>query len=171
MTAREYLGKIPMWTKKKNTLADIRRILGMLGNPDRELSIIHVAGTNGKGSVCAYLTSALKEAGYTVGTFTSPHLSSIWERFLVNGTPVEEVLAERAFLQVKAAVEAMIGQGLNHPSFFEFLFLMAALLFSWQKVDFWVMETGLGGRLDATNVVEKPLVCVITSISLDDRAD
>ncbi len=167
MTAREYLGKIPMWTKKKNTLADIRRILGMLGNPDRELSIIHVAGTNGKGSVCAYLTSALKEAGYTVGTFTSPHLSSIWERFLVNGTPVEEVLAERAFLQVKAAAEAMIGQGLNHPSFFEFLFLMAALLFSWQKVDFWVMETGLGGRLDATNVVEKPLVCVITSISLE----
>lgn len=167
MTAEEYLGQIPLWTREKNSLEDIRRFLDALGNPDGKLSIIHVAGTNGKGSVCAFLTCALAEAGYSVGTFVSPHLLKVQERFLLNGKPVDEPLFTRAFLQVKAAVDQWMERGFKHPSFFEFLFYMACLLFSWQKVDFWVMETGLGGRLDTTNVVEHPLVSVITSISLD----
>lgn len=167
MTAEEYIGRIPLWTREKNSLEDVRCFLGALGNPDRELSIIHVAGTNGKGSVCAYLTCALREAGYTVGTFISPHLTEVRERFLLNGKPVEPQLFGRAFFRVKGAADELVEKGLKHPSFFEFLFYMAALLFSWEKVDFWVMETGLGGRLDTTNAVERPLVSVITSISLD----
>lgn len=167
MTAEEYLGRIPLWTREKNSLEDIRGFLDALGNPDGGLSIIHVAGTNGKGSVCAYLTYALAEAGYTVGTFVSPHLLEVRERFLLNGKPVEEPLFTRAFLAVKEALDPWMAKGFKHPSFFEYLFYMACLMFSWQKVDFWVMETGLGGRLDTTNVVKHPLVSVITSISLD----
>lgn len=167
MTAEEYISQIPLWTKKKNSLADIRQFLDVMGNPDRKVPVIHVAGTNGKGSVCAYLSSALKEAGYRVGTFVSPHLEDVRERFLYNGVLVDRQLFEDVFFQVKAAVDGLTQKGYHHPSFFEFLFYMAALLFARQKVDFWVMETGLGGRLDATNVVEHPLVAVITSISLE----
>lgn len=167
MTAEEYLGRIPLWTREKNSLEDIRGFLDALGNPDGGLSIIHVAGTNGKGSVCAYLTYALAEAGYRVGTFVSPHLIEVRERFLLNGKPVEEPLFTKAFLAVKDALDPWMAKGFKHPSFFEYLFYMACLMFSWQKVDFWVMETGLGGRLDTTNVVKRPLVSVITSISLD----
>jgi len=78
----EYLEQIPMWATKKNSLADIRAYMEALGNPDDTMKIVHVAGTNGKGSVCAFLTSVLTEAGYTVGTFVSPHLEETRERFL-----------------------------------------------------------------------------------------
>ena len=167
MKAEEYLNQIPMWTREKNSQKDIRRILGYLGNPDRKIPVIHVAGTNGKGSVCAYLTSALKEAGYRVGTFVSPHLVEIRERFLLNGEMVGTESFQKAFEKVKEAADQAMEDGLRHPTFFEFLFYMAACLFAEEKVDFWVMETGLGGRLDTTNVVERPLLTVITSISLD----
>ncbi len=167
MTAEEYISRIPLWTREKNSLADIRRFLDFLGNPDRKIPVIHVAGTNGKGSVCAYLSSALKEAGYRVGTFISPHLSEVRERFLLQGLPADKPLFEEVFFQVKEAAEHLTREGLCHPTFFEFLFYMAALLFARQNVDFWVMETGLGGRLDTTNVVEHPRICVITSISLE----
>ena len=83
--AEEYLDRIPMWTRKKNSLEDVRRFLDYLGNPDRDRPAIHVAGTNGKGSVCAFLTSILGEAGYSTGTFISPHLVEVRERFLING--------------------------------------------------------------------------------------
>ena len=167
MKAEEYLNQIPMWTREKNSQKDIRRILGYLGNPDRKIPVIHVAGTNGKGSVCAYLTSALKEAGYRVGTFVSPHLVEIRERFLLNGKMVGTESFQKAFEKVKEAADQVMEDGLRHPTSFEFLFYMAACLFAEEKVDFWVMETGLGGRLDTTNVVERPLLTVITSISLD----
>lgn len=167
MKAEEYVNQIPMWTREKNSLEDVRTVLGRLGNPDRRLSVIHVAGTNGKGSVCAYLTSALKKAGYRVGTFVSPHLTDIRERFLLDGEMVSPEAFQLAFDQVKAAVDQTMEEGLKHPTFFEFLFYMAAVLFAGEKVDFWVMETGMGGRLDTTNVVERPLASVITSISLD----
>ena len=94
MTAEEYISRIPLWTREKNSLADIRRFLDFLGNPDRKIPVIHVAGTNGKGSVCAYLSSALKEAGYRVGTFISPHLSEVRERFLLQGLPADKPLFE-----------------------------------------------------------------------------
>ena len=170
MKAEEYLNQIPMWTREKNSLADIRRFLEYLGNPDQKIPVIHVAGTNGKGSVCAYLTYGLSFAEYRVGTFLSPHLVKIQERFLLNGKMAEEDLFEESFRKVKEAADILAGQGLHHPTFFEFLFYMAALYFAWQKVDFWVVETGLGGRLDTTNVIEHPLISIITSISLDHTA-
>lgn len=83
--AEEYLNQIPMWTRKKNSLEDVRDVLDVMGAPDRDIPAIHVAGTNGKGSVCAFLTSILKEAGYKTGTFISPHLIEVRERFLING--------------------------------------------------------------------------------------
>lgn len=165
--ARQYLLGIPLWTKKKNTLGQVREFLAELGNPDERLQIIHVAGTNGKGSVCADLTAILGEAGYRVGTFISPHLEDVTERFLLDGVPVGEDAFEACFRRVLGVVTRMTERGYCHPTFFEFLFLMAMMLFEQERVDYAVMETGLGGRLDTTNVVEKPLACVITSISLD----
>ena len=113
------------------------------------------------------MTSVLKKAGFRTGTFISPHLVEIRERFLINGELVENGIFEEAFRKVKKAAEAMMKEGFCHPTFFEFLFYMAMVIFAKEKVDVMVIETGLGGRLDATNVLEKPAVCVITSISKD----
>lgn len=165
--ARDYLLGIPLWTKKKNTLDEVRNFLEALGNPDEQLKIIHVAGTNGKGSVCADLTAMLMEAGYHVGTFVSPHLTDVTERFLVDGCPVEEAGFSESFTRVKAVTDKLTVEGYAHPTFFEFVFLMAMDLYGRMKPDFVVLETGLGGRLDTTNVICHPLACVITSISLD----
>ena len=165
--ARDYLLGIPHWTKKKNTLDEVRHFLKELGNPDEQLNIIHVAGTNGKGSVCADLTAMLMEAGYHVGTFVSPHLTDVTERFLVDGVPVEEAGFSESFARVKAVTDRLTAEGYAHPTFFEFVFLMAMDLYGRGKPDFVVLETGLGGRLDTTNVIRHPLACVITSISLD----
>lgn len=165
--ARDYLLGIPLWTKKKNTLDEVRHFLKEMGNPDEQLKIIHVAGTNGKGSVCADLTAILMEAGYHVGTFISPHLVDVTERFLVDGIPVGEAEFSESFTRVKTVVEMMTNRGYAHPTFFEFAFLMAMDLYGRKKPDFVVLETGLGGRLDTTNVIRHPLACVITSISLD----
>lgn len=165
--ARDYLLGIPLWTKKKNTLDEVRHFLEELGNPDEQLRIIHVAGTNGKGSVCADLTAMLMEAGYHVGTFVSPHLTDVTERFLVDGIPVEEAGFSESFARVKAVTDRLTAEGYAHPTFFEFVFLMAMDLYGRRKPDFVVLETGLGGRLDTTNVIRHPLACVITSISLD----
>ena len=165
--ARDYLLAIPLWTKKKNTLDEVRHFLKELGNPDEQLRIIHVAGTNGKGSVCADLTAMLMEAGYHVGTFVSPHLTDVTERFLVDGIPVEEAGFSESFARVKAVTDRLMAEGYAHPTFFEFVFLMAMDLYGRMKPDFVVLETGLGGRLDTTNVIRHPLACVITSISLD----
>lgn len=165
--ARDYLLAIPLWTKKKNTLDEVRHFLEELGNPDEQLRIIHVAGTNGKGSVCADLTAMLMEAGYHVGTFVSPHLTDVTERFLVDGIPVEEAGFSESFARVKAVTDRLTAEGYAHPTFFEFVFLMAMDLYGRRKPDFVVLETGLGGRLDTTNVIRHPLACVITSISLD----
>lgn len=165
--ARDYLLGILLWTKKKNTLDEVRHFLKELGNPDEQLNIIHVAGTNGKGSVCADLTAMLMEAGYHVGTFVSPHLTDVTERFLVDGVPVEEAGFSESFARVKAVTDRLTAEGYAHPTFFEFVFLMAMDLYGRRKPDFVVLETGLGGRLDTTNVIRHPLACVITSISLD----
>ncbi len=168
--AETYLDQIPMWTRKKNSLKDVRTCLHSLGDPDREIPAIHVAGTNGKGSVCAFLTSMLIENGRRVGTFTSPHLTEVRERFLINGQLADPEAFERAFVKVQDMTRRMMAQGYCHPTFFEFLFYMAMVLFKEQRVDVMVIETGLGGRLDTTNVLEQPLASVITSISLDHTA-
>lgn len=166
--AQEYIFSIPKFSSK-NSLQETKAFLEKIGNPGGKLKVIHVAGTNGKGSVCAYLSSVLKEAGYKVGLFTSPHLENIRERFQVQQEMISEVDFLNAYRKVKTEVyrEQKGGNSNYHPSFFEFLFIMALYYFEQQQVDILVLETGLGGRLDATNVVEHPLVCGITRIGLD----
>ncbi len=144
-----------------------RELLSRLGNPQEGIKIIHVAGTNGKGSVCAYLNAMLLAGGKKTGLFTSPHLVRINERFQINGEDVSDEQFLNAFLKVEKAAKEYEAEGEGHPSYFETLFLMGMMIFKEAGVEYLVMETGLGGRLDATNVVEKPLACIITSISRD----
>ena len=144
-----------------------RELLSRLGNPQEGIKIIHVAGTNGKGSVCAYLNAMLLAGGKKTGLFTSPHLVRINERFQINGEDVSDEQFLDAFLKVEKAAKEYEAEGEGHPSYFETLFLMGMLIFKEAGVEYLVMEIGLGGRLDATNVVEKPLACIITSISRD----
>ena len=164
--AVHYIEEVPKFTKK-TTLAHTRKILECLGSPEKELQVIHVAGTNGKGSVCAYLNSMLTEGGYVCGLFTSPHLIRINERFMISGEPVDDRTFLDAFQKVMEASRRIMEEGESHPTYFEILFLMGMVIFRERKVDYVILETGLGGRLDATNVVENPLACIITSISRD----
>ena len=161
-----YIEEVPKFTKKnkpENTLELVRRI----GHPERNMKVIHVAGTNGKGSVCAFLSTILTHAGKKTGLFTSPHLVDITERFQINGEQVSEESFTRAFNRVKKEVDEMIQDGYAHPAYFELLFAAGLLMFEEAQVEYLVLETGLGGRLDATNLVEKPIACVLTTISLD----
>ncbi|MCD8224817.1 MAG: bifunctional folylpolyglutamate synthase/dihydrofolate synthase [Clostridiales bacterium] len=159
-----------MWTRHKNTLEQVRAFLDEMGDPERGLRLVHVAGTNGKGSVCADMTAILTAAGYRVGTFISPHLVDVKERFLLDGEPVSEELFADGFEQVLAVTRRLTGQGFCHPTYFEFLFLMAMAIYAEVRPDFVILETGLGGRLDTTNVIRAPLSSVITAISLDHTA-
>lgn len=164
--AVEYIENVPKFTKKnkpENTLELIRR----LGHPEREMKVIHVAGTNGKGSVCAFLSSILIHAGKRTGLFTSPHLVEITERFQVDGQEVSKERFTDAFCRVKEVVDRMMEDGFAHPAYFELLFAAGLLMFQEEKVEYLVLETGLGGRLDATNLVERPIATVLTTISLD----
>ena len=161
-----YIEEIPRFTKKTD-LAHTRRLLAELGHPEESLRILHVAGTNGKGSVCAYLQAMLSSGGHRTACFTSPHLEKINERFTVDGRAIPDEAFVRCFGQVRRAAEARIAAGDAHPTYFEFLFLMAMVWFAGQKTDFCILETGLGGRLDATNAVSSTLCSIITSIGLD----
>ncbi|WP_081972854.1 bifunctional folylpolyglutamate synthase/dihydrofolate synthase [Leptolyngbya sp. KIOST-1] len=142
-------------------LERIQRLLAALDNPQDQVPLVHVAGTNGKGSVCAYLSAVLKAAGYRVGRYTSPHLVSWRERIAVNDLPIRS----EALIQRLHQVVAAIDPALPSPTQFEVLTAAAWLHFAETGVDVVVMEVGLGGRLDATNVVNAPLVSVITSLS------
>ena len=164
--AVDYIETIPKFTVK-HPPEHTRELLSRLGNPQEGIKIIHVAGTNGKGSVCAYLNAMLLAGGKKTGLFTSPHLVRINERFQINGEDVSDEQFLNAFLKVEKAAKEYEAEGEGHPSYFETLFLMGMLIFKEAGVEYLVMETGLGGRLDATNVVEKPLACIITSISRD----
>ena len=164
--AVDYIETIPKFTVK-HPPEHTRELLSRLGNPQEGIKIIHVAGTNGKGSVCAYLNAMLLAGGKKTGLFTSPHLVRINERFRINGEDVSDEQFLDAFLKVEKAAKEYETEGEGHPSYFETLFLMGMLIFKEAGVEYLVMETGLGGRLDATNVVEKPLACIITSISRD----
>lgn len=164
--AVDYIETIPKFTVK-HPPEHTRELLSRLGNPQEGIKIIHVAGTNGKGSVCAYSNAMLLAGGKKTGLFTSPHLVRINERFQINGEDVSDEQFLDAFLKVEKAAKEYEAEGEGHPSYFETLFLMGMLIFKEAGVEYLVMETGLGGRLDATNVVEKPLACIITSISRD----
>lgn len=145
----------------------MRLLVDAIGNPERAFPIIHVAGTNGKGSTCSMLEAIYRANGYTTGLYSSPHLVRQGERVQVN----REILDETdivAYTQRLKPIAERIGADDpdDHPSFFEFMTAMALLRFAERKVDLAFLETGLGGRLDATNVVA-PELCIITSVSLD----
>lgn len=161
-----YIDSVPKFTSK-TSLAHTEMILAAMGHPEEELQVLHVAGTNGKGSVCADLDAMLRAAGYHVGLFTSPHLIRINERFRIDGREVSDVDFAEAFQAVMQASKKVMEEGEPHPTYFEILFLMGIWLFQKAAVEYVIFEVGMGGRLDATNVIKKPLVSVITSVSLD----
>ena len=153
----------------------------LLGNPEKDLKVVHVAGTNGKGSVVTFLSSCLAEGGYKVGVYTSPYLERFSERLrIIDGKEGLDRLLEdetegeiskkdldRLLKMVEEATSDMTSRGLEHPTEFELMTALAYLWFKEKNVDVVVLETGLGGRLDSTNVFEKPLATVITSIGFD----
>lgn len=161
-----YIDETPKFTTK-NSLEHTKECLRRLGNPQEKFKVIHVAGTNGKGSTCAFLTSILREAGYSCGLFTSPHLVEINERFQINEVNIDNDTFLTAFERVKALADQLVAEGSYHPTYFEMLFLMGMVIFAEAGVDYVTLETGLGGRLDATTAVEHPVACVIASISMD----
>lgn len=142
------------------------KLLELLGNPDKNLKIIHIAGTNGKGSVCSYIDDILKKSGYKTGLFTSPHLVTIREHIQVDG----ELISREDFTQYFNKVYETARANNLKLAYFDFFFGAAMLYFDKCKVDYVVLETGLGGSLDATNAVHNPLCCVITTISLEHTA-
>lgn len=166
--AVDYALQIPKFTKK-NTPEDTRRFYEYLGRPGERSGLIHVAGTNGKGSVCSYINAVLSGAGQRTGLFTSPHLVDVRERFRLDGEMISKEEFARCFNQVMDSVKAFCekNQEEYHPTFFEMLFFISMLWFQEKRADYIILETGMGGRLDATNVIEKPLVTVITRIGLD----
>ncbi|MGK7884720.1 MAG: folylpolyglutamate synthase/dihydrofolate synthase family protein [Crocosphaera sp.] len=139
----------------------IKFLLAQLDNPQQNIPMIHVGGTNGKGSVCAYLSSILMEAGYKVGRYTSPHLIDWTERICINNQPISESELETIIIKIKNSINTTE----DIPTQFEIITAAAWVYFEQQKVDIAVMEVGLGGRLDATNVCDRPLATVITSLS------
>ena len=168
--AVSYCLEIPRFTKKNST-ESTRAFYEYLGKPGSNSKIVHVAGTNGKGSVCAFLQSICMQMNVKVGMFTSPHLCDIRERVRIDG----EWMEEEAFLAIfKQLAESLLEfqaenseQKEYHPSFFEWLFFIGMLYFERELPEVILLETGLGGRLDATNCIEAPTICVITKIGLD----
>lgn len=148
-------------------LSRMRMFLAKLGNPENKVKIIHVAGTNGKGSICAILTQVLLEAGYTVGTYTSPHLQSYRERFMHNGKAISSIEFARLTEQMKPTIAEMEKTDYGVPTVFEILTAMGFQLFAERQVDVLVLEVGLGGRYDATNCILSPLVSIIGAIGFD----
>ena len=167
--AAAYIEEIPKFTKK-HTLEHTKLFLKRLGNPAVDRKIVHVAGTNGKGSVCAYLQAILMAEGKRTGFFTSPHLVSVNERIRVDNIQIDNETFLKVFRKVLKIVRQMVEDGIEHPSYFEFLFGMGMTAFAETDVEYIILETGLGGRLDATNAIDNPALAIITSISLDHTA-
>ena len=167
--AAAYIEEIPKFTKK-HTLEHTKMFLKRLGNPAADRKIVHVAGTNGKGSVCAYLQAILMAEGKRTGFFTSPHLVSVNERIRVDNIQIDNETFLKMFRKVLKIVRQMVEDGIEHPSYFEFLFGMGMTAFAETDVEYIILETGLGGRLDATNAIDNPALAIITSIRLDHTA-
>ena len=145
----------------------IRSLLDELGNPHEKVKIIHVAGTNGKGSVCAFMASVIQEAGYRVGRYLSPVILSYEEKFQINGVFIDPCLLQKLFDRVMEADEKSIRKGERPATLFEVETAIAFLYFAEAKADFALVECGMGGLEDATNVIQSPLLSIITSISFD----
>ncbi|MBQ3378865.1 MAG: bifunctional folylpolyglutamate synthase/dihydrofolate synthase [Clostridia bacterium] len=148
-------------------LERISELMNRLGNVQDKLKFVHIAGTNGKGSTATMIACTLEAAGYKTGLFTSPYIVDFRERIQINGKYIEKDALVSAVERVKAAAEDMEAKGYEHPTEFELITAAAFLAFYEEKCDYVVLETGLGGRLDSTNVISSPEVCVITSVSMD----
>lgn len=148
-------------------LTSILHLMEELGNQQEDVPMVHIGGTNGKGSVGAMLSAALSEAGYRVGRFNTPDVFSYEEEFLMNGTAISPGRLAELFLHVKKACEALTAKGLPHPTRFEVETAAAFLWFAEENCDIALLEVGMGGETDATNLIRRPLVSVLTSISMD----
>ena len=165
MTVEEALSYIHSvsWMGSRPGLDRTEELLARMGNPEKKVKYVHIAGTNGKGSTAAMTASILQQAGYRVGLYTSPFINKFHERMMVNGEMISDEDLIKATEFVKPFAEAMA----EHPTEFELVSCIAFQYFAWQKCDVVVLEVGMGGELDSTNVIETPLVSVITNIGLD----
>ncbi|MBR4580465.1 MAG: bifunctional folylpolyglutamate synthase/dihydrofolate synthase [Lachnospiraceae bacterium] len=163
--ACNYIDEIPKFAPKTG-LDNTRAFLASLGNPEKQYKVVHIAGTNGKGSVAKMTALMLESAGYHVGLFISPHLVKMNERISVNGEDISDDDFAGEYELVLEKTKLLQEEGFAHPAYFEFLFCMAADYFAKQNCDYVVFETGLGGRLDATNTTT-PVISIITSIGFD----
>ena len=161
-----WLEGVPRYSKKDG-LENMYKLMERFGNPQKRFHVIHVAGTNGKGSCCAMLAQVLTEAGYRVGRYVSPHLVDYSERISLMGEDISHERFLELAIRVRREAEAMQAQGQNHPTFFELITAIGFLAFAEAGVDWVVLETGVGGRLDSTNILEAPDLCLIASVSLD----
>lgn len=164
--ARLYLDELSKYGSVLG-LESMRELLKRLGDPQKDLRFVHIAGTNGKGSVLAYLSTVLTQAGYRTGRYLSPHLCSVRERFQVDGQMISRENFVRHLTAVAEAAEEMADADVGRPTYFEVGTAVAMLHFRETNCDIVVLETGLGGSLDATNVVETSVLEIITSISRD----
>lgn len=167
--ALDYIHDLERFGSKPG-LERIRVLAERLGNPQEKLRFIHIAGTNGKGSTAAFLASVLRCVGYKTGLFTSPWLTRVHEMFRLNGRMISGDELAECTDRVKAAIDEMVQEGMEHPSQFEALTALGFLYFYEQRCDIVVLETGMGGRLDATNVIRSSEVSVITKIAMDHMA-
>ena len=151
-------------------LTNIKKLLKLLDHPEKTLKVIHVAGTNGKGSTCSMIQSVLTAAGFRVGLYTSPFIQRFNERIRIGESNIPDKELVKLTEQIKQCIDMMLEEGYQHPTEFEVVTAMALKYYQQQQVDFVILEVGLGGRLDATNVIEKPLLCVITPIDYDHMA-
>lgn len=147
-------------------LGRIEELLKRVGNPEQKLRVIHVGGTNGKGSTTMMIAGVLEEAGFKIGVFTSPHLQDYRERITINGKMIPKTEVSRLIHTLRPHLEELVQSGVEHPTEFEVNTAMAFMYFAAQKVDFALIEVGLGGAIDSTNVV-KPLISVITNVGMD----
>lgn len=152
---------------KKLGLERPRRLMGLLGNPQDSLRFVHIAGTNGKGSTAAFLSEIMMDAGYRTGLFTSPFLYEFNERMRIDGKMIADDTLCAVMERVKHAADELEEQGDDYPTEFELVTAAAFCYFAGAKCDIVILETGLGGRFDTTNIIHAPEVSVITSISLD----
>ncbi len=148
-------------------LTRIQKLCDLLGNPEKACRVVHVAGTNGKGSVSVYIENILVAAGYKTGLYTSPFIYEFNERIQINNKPIPDSALLSCMEKVVEATNRMLSVGEEHPTEFELITAAAFLYFAEQKCDVVVLEVGLGGILDATNIISAPLVSVITSVSFD----
>ncbi len=151
------------WKGTKDGLQRTRELLTLLGDPQKELKFVHVAGTNGKGSACAMLSSILQAAGYRTGLYTSPFVNRFNERIALNGEPISDEELANVFTRIRPIVDSM----LNQPSEFELITCAAMVYYREQKCDVVVLEVGMGGEFDSTNVIETPLLSIITAMGFD----